>query len=169
MKRFRIGEADTVQTLAQLRHVAARLLFITALVASGCSILPQPPPQPEVYALPPAVSGELAEVYSEVIRRFGPGQTGFLLLTNNHEALQWRLALVDHATKSIDVQYFIWQADAVGNLLFDRLLRAADRGVRIRVLVDDLVLAAKDRDIAAISKHPNLDIKLFGWNGLSNR
>jgi len=161
MMRFRIGEPDTVQTLAHLKRVAARLLFITVLVASGCSILPYPPPQPEVLSLPPAVSGELAKVNSEVTRRFGPAQTGFLLLTNNHEALKWRLALVDHATKSIDVQYFIWQADAVGSLLFDRLLRAADRGVRVRVLVDDLVFAAKDRDIAAISKHPNFEVKLF--------
>jgi len=150
-----------MQSSAAVRRIAARLLFIAALVASGCSILPHPPPQPEVLSLPPAVIGELAEVYSEVTRRFSPGQTGFLLLTNNHEALKWRLALVDHATKSIDVQYFIWQADAVGSLLFDRLLRAADRGVRVRILVDDLVFAAKDRDIAAISKHPNLDIKLF--------
>ena len=161
MKWIRIGEADTAQTLAQLRRVAVRLLLITALVASGCSILPHPPPQPEVYSLPPAVSGKLAEVYSNVSKRFGPAQTGLLLLTNNHEALKWRLALVDHATRSIDVQYFIWQADAVGSLLFDRLVRAADRGVRVRILVDDLVLAAKDRNIAAISKHPNLDIKLF--------
>ncbi len=159
MKCIRIGEAGTVQTLAQLRRVAVRLLLITALVASGCSILPHPPPQPEVYSLPPAVSGKLSEVYSKVTDRFGPAQTGFLLLANNQEALNWRLALVDHATKSIDIQYFIWQADAVGSLLFDRLLRAADRGVRVRILVDDLVFAAKDRDIAAISKHPNFDIK----------
>jgi len=108
-------------------------------------------------------------VSNEVTRRFGPDQTGFLLLTNNHEALKWRLALVDHATKCIDVQYFIWRGDVAGRLLFDRLLRAADRGVRVRILVDDLVFAAKGRDIAAISKHPNHDIKLFGGNGLSNR
>lgn len=161
MNECRIGKADSIQSSAPARRIAARLLFIAALVASGCSILPHPPPQPEVLSLPPAVSGELAEVYSNVTRRFGPGQTGFLLLTNNHDALKWRLALVDHATKSIDVQYFIWQADAVGRLLFDRLLRAADRGVRVRILVDDLVFAGKDRNIAAISKHPNLDIKLF--------
>ena len=104
MKRIPTEEAERAQTLAQLRRVAARLLFITALMASGCSILPHPPPQPEVYSLPPAVSGELAEVHSNVTGRFGPGQTGFLLLSNNEEALKWRLALVDHATKSIAVQ-----------------------------------------------------------------
>ena len=141
--------------------MTGRLWLFVALFAGGCSILPYPPPQPNVYSLPPAVSGELAEVYGKVSSRLGPNEAGFLLLSHNDEALKWRLALVDHATKSIDVQYFIWQADAVGSLLFDRLLRAADRGVRVRILVDDLVFAPKDRDIAAVSRHPNLEIKLF--------
>ncbi len=107
------------------------------------------------------MSGEIAQVYQKVTHQAAPGEAGFILLTENDEALKWRLALTDHATKSIDVQYFIWQADAVGSLLFDRLLRAADRGVRVRVLVDDLMFAPKDRDIAAISRHPNFEIKLF--------
>ncbi len=158
---FWYGSGNIILISAQSRRVTARLCFVIALIASGCSILPYPPPQPKVYSLAPAISGELAEAYAKVTNRFGSGQTGFMLLANNHEALNWRLALVDHATKSIDIQYFIWQADAVGSLLFDRLIRAADRGVRVRVLVDDLVLAAKDRDIAAISKHPNFDVKLF--------
>lgn len=71
------------------------------------------------------------------------------------------LTLNDHATVSIDAQYFIWQADAVGRLLFDRLLKAADRGVRVRLLVDDLIFTPKDRNIAAICQHPNFDIKIF--------
>ena len=60
-----------------------------------------------------------------------------------------------------DLGYFIWQDDETGNLLFDRLLRAADRGVRVRLLVDDIWLAANDKVIAAISMHPNFDIKIF--------
>ena len=90
------------------------LWLFVALFAGGCSILPYPPPQQKVYSLPPAVSGEPAEVYGKESNRLGPNDAGFLLLSHNDEALKWRLALVDHATKSIDVQYFIWQADAVG-------------------------------------------------------
>jgi len=54
MNECRIGEADSIQSSATVRRIAARLLFIAALVASGCSILPHPPPQPEVLSLPTA-------------------------------------------------------------------------------------------------------------------
>ena len=67
------------------------------------------------------------------------GKWRFLLLTPNDDAFRWRLALIDHATQSIDAQYFIWQNDETGALLFDRLLKAADRGVRVRLLVDDFL------------------------------
>ena len=93
--------------------------------------------------------------------RNSAGQSSFMLLEGNKEALDWRLALCDHATRSIDIQYFIWRNDETGNLLFTRLLAAADRGVRVRLLVDDLALAAKDQNVAALCQHPNLDIRLF--------
>ena len=144
-----------------MRRVAIPLLFVAALAVSSCATLPPPPPTPKVYSLPPAVSGILADVSLKVGETLGREQSGFLLLTPNHEALKWRLALIEHAVSSIDVQYFIWQADEAGKLLFNRLIKAADRGVRVRLLVDDLVFAAKDRSIAAICRHPYFDVKIF--------
>jgi len=146
-----------------LTRLAVILLagLITAVFVSGCATLPPAPPQPEILALRPATSGELADLYSNVTDRFGPDRSGFLLLARNDEALNWRLALADLATTSIDAQYFIWQNDEAGLLFFDRLLRAADRGVRVRLLVDDMLFAAKDRNIAVLCSHPNLEIKLF--------
>jgi putative cardiolipin synthase len=120
-----------------------------------------PPPTPKVHALPPAATGTLAEVSAKFAQTHTAQQSGFMLLTPNDETLRWRLALIDHATTSIDVQYFIWQHDETGALLFDRLLKAADRGVRVRMLVDDFIFAAKDRSIAVITKHSNFDIKIF--------
>ena len=120
-----------------------------------------PPPQPETRFLPPSTSGILAEVAKDISEIHGPKRSAFILLSQNKDALDWRLALADHATTSIDAQYFIWQSDEASTLLFDRLLRAADRGVRVRLLVDDIFLAAKDSQIAAISSHPNFDIKIF--------
>jgi putative cardiolipin synthase len=84
-----------------------------------------------------------------------------MLLIRNDDTLNWRLALIDHAVSSIDAQYFIWEDNETARLLLDRLIKAADRGVRIRLLVDDLPLVAKDRDIAALSNHPYFDIKIF--------
>jgi putative cardiolipin synthase len=114
-----------------------------------------------VQSLPPATSGVIAESALRFARLHPPNQSGFLALLDNQQALTWRLGLVDHAVASIDVQYFIWQDDAAGIILFDRLLKAADRGVRVRMLVDDFLLEAKGHDIAAITTHPNFDIKIY--------
>jgi putative cardiolipin synthase len=137
------------------------IVALAALIISGCATLPSPPPTSHVYSLPPAESGMLAEVSSRFNDVHGPEESGFLLLTRNDEALKWRLALIDHAVFSIDAQYFIWQDDEAGRFLFDRLLKAAGRGVRVRLLVDDMLFAPRDRTIAAICRHPNLDIKIF--------
>jgi putative cardiolipin synthase len=140
---------------------AGYLALLATLFISACATLKTPPPQPRVVSLRPAAAGLPAEVSGAISDSFGPKQSGFFPLIRNRDGLTWRLALADHAVSSIDAQYFIWQDDAAGNLLFDRLLRAADRGVRVRLLIDDIVLAAKDRDITAISRHPNFKIKIF--------
>jgi putative cardiolipin synthase len=143
---------------------AQRTVIVLALLITGCAALPPRPELPDTYASPPAGSGEISALASRFKAKHGAGLSGFHLLPDARESLLARLALVDLAQTSIDIQYFIWQDDATGNLLFDRLLRAADRGVRVRILVDDLALAAKSRDLAIFSSHPNLDIRLFNPN-----
>lgn len=135
------------------------LLFFIGL--TGCSTLKPVARQPIVMSLPPAESGILNTVSSQIKVAHGPDQSGFLLLSNNRDALNWRLALIDHALKSIDAQYFIWQDDETGNLLLDRLLKAADRGVRVRLLVDDLALKTKNRDLALLTRNPRFQLKIF--------
>jgi len=137
------------------------VVLLTAATVSGCTTLAPAPPQPETTALPPATTGVISDTAAEVGKGLTSGDSAYLLLTRNDDALNWRLALTDHATTSIDAQYFIWQSDATGNLLFDRLLKAADRGVRVRLLVDDFWLAANDDVIAAIDHYPNFEIKIF--------
>lgn len=77
------------------------------------------------------------------------------------EVLRWRLALIDTATTSLDAQYFIWKQDAVGSLLLERLLQAADRGVRVRLLLDDSFLSGEDALILAVDAHPNIELRIF--------
>jgi len=144
-----------------MKRIAEGLLLIIIFAVGGCTTLQPPPATPDVYSLPPATSGTLADVSAKISDTHSPGQSEFMLLQSNNEALKWRIALIDHAVASIDAQYFIWQADAAGRLLFDHLLKAADRGVRVRLLVDDLVFTPRVRDIAAICLHPNFDIKIF--------
>ncbi|MGH1357289.1 MAG: phospholipase D-like domain-containing protein [Burkholderiaceae bacterium] len=89
------------------------------------------------------------------------GQTGSYVLETGAEALRARAWLVDHARESIDVQYFIWSTDNIGILAGEALLRAADRGVKVRVIVDDLLIDAAAQTMLALDWHPNVEIKIY--------
>lgn len=96
-----------------------------------------------------------------------PGKSGFILLPSGDEAFRTRNGIAAIAEKTIDAQYYIWEADTTGRLLIDRLLRAADRGVRVRLLLDDYLTEGKDLGIALVDSHPNVEVRLF--NPFSNR
>ncbi len=90
-----------------------------------------------------------------------PQQSGAYVLEKGEESLLARAWLADHAEQSIDVQYFIWSNDNIGTLATERLLRAAERGVLVRVLVDDLMIDAPDSFLLALAAHPNIDIRIY--------
>ncbi len=90
-----------------------------------------------------------------------PGKSGFALLGSGLDALAARTALFRLAEKSIDVQYYIVRDDLAGNLFFQELTVAADRGVRVRVLLDDLSHARQTSMLAALALHPNIEIRFF--------
>jgi len=89
------------------------------------------------------------------------GLTGVLVLDKGEEALLARAWLTDNAQESIDVQYFIWSTDNIGILATEALLRAAKRGVKVRVIVDDLLIDAPDKTLLALALHPNVSIKVY--------
>jgi putative cardiolipin synthase len=90
-----------------------------------------------------------------------PGKSGVYALETGAEALIARAWLADHARHSIEVQYFIWSTDNIGILASEALLRAADRGVQVRVIVDDLLIDAPDKTLLALAKHPKIDIRIY--------
>jgi len=90
--------------------------------------------------------------------------SSFYSLENPSDAFAARLHLIDKATTSIDVQYYIYKDDLTANEFTYRLVKAADRGVKVRILIDDLDSSGKDRDVAILASHPNIDIKLFNPN-----
>ena len=90
-----------------------------------------------------------------------PEQSGAYVLDKGEEALLARAWLAEHATETIDVQYFIWSSDNIGTLATESLLSAAERGVQVRVLVDDLMVDAPDRFLLALSAHPNIRIRIY--------
>lgn len=89
------------------------------------------------------------------------GKSGVYVLDTGTEALLARAWLADHAKESIEVQYYIWSTDNIGILAAEALLRAADRGVRVRVIVDDLMMDAPDKSLLALDRHPNIEIRIY--------
>ena len=71
------------------------------------------------------------------------------------------MLLARAAERSLDVQYYIWHDDMTGSLLLDALWQAAERGVRVRLLLDDNNTAALDEALAALDAHPNIEVRLF--------
>ena len=88
-------------------------------------------------------------------------KSGVYVLENGEDSLLTRAWLADQARDSIEVQYFIWSTDNIGILATEALLRAADRGVKVRVIVDDLLIDAPDKTLLALEKHPNIQIKIY--------
>src|SRR6478609_9303664 len=90
-----------------------------------------------------------------------PGQSGVLALRDGRDAFAARLRLADQAQRTLDAQYYIWRDDLSGTLLFGSLIRAADRGVRVRLLLDDNNTVGLDTILAALDAHANIDVRLF--------
>jgi putative cardiolipin synthase len=95
------------------------------------------------------------------LREPHPGLTGVLPLVDSLDAFAARAALADAAQRSLDVQYYIWRDDLSGSLLLDALRRAADRGVRVRLLLDDNNTAGLDRTLRELDGHPLVEVRLF--------
>ena len=107
------------------------LFLILLILPASCATVREDYPDPEPsFASEPAASGPFAELESAFSRQHGSEKSGFLLLENNWESLKWRLALIDEARHSLDVQTYLWYADDSGRLILKRCLDAANRGVR---------------------------------------
>ncbi len=143
----------------QTRSILMPVLLGTLLLAIGCSSIPTCPEKPTTIALPPAREGMLQRTRALIAADTEPGQSSFLLLHSNADALNWRLALIDEATTSIDLKVSLWQNDETGRLLYNRLVGASRRGVRIRLLVNDLALSTSDSSAAAIAAMENIDLR----------
>lgn len=90
--------------------------------------------------------------------------TGVYILEMGEESLIGRAWLTQNAQRTIDVQYFIWSTDNIGILAAEHLLSAAERGVRVRVLVDDLLVDARDETLVLLAAHPNVNIRIYNPN-----
>lgn len=136
------------------------LCVIVILIAGGCATLPENVDRQESFAY--MDTGETA-LGKEVSERSAthPRKSGFHLLGNGLDAFVARAMLAHYAERSIDVQYYLYHDDLVGRLFTDQLLKAADRGVRVRMLVDDMDLSDRDLGAAVLDSHPNIQVRIF--------
>ena len=147
--------------LLMLRICNSKILCLTLVgLLSACSghALRQSAGNSQ-YLEPPA-DAPLAQASAQLLQHH-PGQNGFSLLTDGRDALIARLLLAASAKQSLDLQYYLYHDDLSGSLLAWALLNAADRGVRVRLLLDDMASRNKDDYLRILALHPNVNIRLF--------
>ena len=146
--------------MSNLTKIVTFFPLFCLLFISGCATLPQNFERPESYALNDTEDTAWGKSRQDE-RAKHPGQSGFILLANGLDAFVARALLAESAERSIDVQYYLYHNDLTGRLLTHQLLRAADRGVRVRLLVDDMGLAGRDLGSAVLDSHPNIEVRIF--------
>lgn len=127
---------------------------------TGCTSILKDYPRPSSYAYIHYKSTNIGSLFEkETVKH--PGKSGFYLIPYGQEAFTSRIAMTEMAEKSLDLQYYLWHSDSVGTLLAHHVIKAADRGVKVRVLLDDIGLAGYDSIIASMDAHPNIQIRIF--------
>lgn len=128
---------------------------------TACSTLPKQQPITPQYSVDTDTSQtSLAQIINPLKQKY-PGLTGYHILYEPLEAIDARIQLIDKAEKTLDLQYYIWDNDKVGALALYKLIQAADRGVKVRLLIDDNNAKSMEAIYLALDQHINIDIKLF--------
>ena len=135
-------------------------LLLLLLVLAGCTSVPFDYPKTTSSALVPGAGTELGRLRGDWSTRHG-GDSGFIGLPNGIEALGARLKMMEAAESTIDAQYFILKKDRAGALFVGKMLLAADRGVRVRLLIDDIFTPDADEVLTLLDSHPNIEVRLF--------
>jgi putative cardiolipin synthase len=131
-------------------------LLVAALFAAGCASIDWDAPKTQTTALARPPSPSLASAFDA-----HPEKSGFLLLTDGIDAFGARLLMAERAKASIDAQYYFILDDVTGHVFIRELLKAADRGVRVRLLLDDIATQGYDPGLAALDSHPHFEVRIF--------
>ena len=141
-----------------------RLSFVALVVAvlSGCASLPPGSsfPKSTTSALINPEQTRLGQQFADATRAH-EGNSGFRIIPVGADGFLTRMQMINAAERTLDLQYFIFRGDDTGKLLTDAVLHAADRGVRVRLLIDDGETMAGDDQITALEAHPSIEIRIF--------
>ena len=158
-KEYKI--ARTVKSFKSSKQATVLLSCSLILGIPACSTLPKQMPQPMEYAFStPTEETALAKIVLPQ-RNANPGLTGYHVLYDPLEALAARLELINKAEKSLDLQYYIWDNDKIGAMALHAIIQAADRGVKVRLLIDDNNSKHMEGIYLALNQHSNIEVKLY--------
>lgn len=145
--------------LTQVNRIVALMVISVGTFLTGCGTLPHQVERTVSEAIPASPKGRLAQI---VGASTPPGDlSGFRLLPLGAYALDARLQLARRAEFSLDVQYYTIEDDNTGHIFLRHLRDAAARGVRVRLLVDDLFTASTSETLRSLAAHPNIEVRLF--------
>jgi len=145
--------------------VAPAALLALSLALTSCSSLPPLEGRVASTAIVDTDDTRLGKALMPLTMAH-PGLAGIHALADGRDAFAARAVLAQAADRSLDVQYYIWRNDTTGRLMFDALRSAAERGVRVRLLLDDNNTAGLDESLAALDAHPMIEVRLFNPNGI---
>src|SRR6185369_2292093 len=163
-QRALMPEATAVTVGASFRRVlrasgAALLAVLVSLCTVACGTVPAQRERHPSFARQPAADSPLARIVNDSIA--DPALTGFRLMPLGSYSLDARVQLARRAHDSLDVQYYLIKADRAGGLFMRTLRDAALRGVRVRLLVDDLYTSGSDEMFSGLAAYPNVEVRLF--------
>lgn len=145
---------------ARLRRAGPTAALALVVALCGCASLPPPVQGPPTHHFVDTAGTPLGTMLQPQLAAHAE-RSGVLVLRDGREALAARLELTELAQRSIDVQYYIWHDDASGREMIGALVRAAQRGVRVRVLLDDNSTRGLDRVLAYFDAPRNIEVRLF--------
>ncbi|MEO5846020.1 MAG: phospholipase D family protein [Caldimonas sp.] len=155
------GAASVAAPLAAALRAARVVAAALAVGLAGCAALPMPLDRPDSHAIDDVAATSLARIAAASRPEGAREPSGFRLLAEGDDALEARIALIRRAEKTIDVQYYLIANDRTGRQFLAELAAAAARGVRVRVLVDDLYALRQDALFAALAGQPGFAVRLF--------
>ena len=146
-------------------------LLLALTLPAGCASIDFDHPKTETAAFDATGDTYYGRMLSDLVASKPPGQSGFYPLPDGIESLAARIVTASHAERSIDLQYYLIKSDVTSAALINELLKAADRGVRVRLLLDDIFTAGTDYGMAGLDSHPNFEIRIFNpfYRGVAGR
>ncbi len=139
---------------------AIAILTLLGTMVSSCGSLPLQAENRQETTFTEVSRTKLFQIFSSDVQEHAD-DSGFILLRKGVRALNERILLADIAEQTIDAQYYIWNSDKSGKLFLNRLIQSADRGVSVRLLLDDFNVSDRDDQLLAVNSHPNIQIRIY--------